>query len=179
MVYAVAPNAKKDYHEPLLILNPLRRTPMRTYIFILMSLLLPLSAVADSGMVHTESAYTVEETGNRLINVLEKKGMTIFTRINHSDGAKKVDKVLRPTEVIIFGNPKVGTPLMQCAQTVAIDLPQKALIWEDEKGTTYLSYNDPAYLVSRHHIKGCDNVIKKISGALANFAKAATTNIEK
>lgn len=80
--------------------------------------------------------------------------MTVFTRIDHSAGAKKVDKELRPTELVIFGNPKVGTPLMQCVQTVAIDLPQKMLIWQDEAGTTWLSYNNPSYLAKRHHIRG-------------------------
>ena len=81
---------------------------------------------------------------------------------------------LRPTEVVIFGNPKVGTPLMNCAQSVAIDLPQKALIWQDEAGEVWLAYNDPAYLAGRHKIEGCDEVLKKVSGALANFAAAAT-----
>jgi uncharacterized protein (DUF302 family) len=76
--------------------------------------------------------------------------------------------------VVIFGNPKVGTPLMQCAQSVAIDLPQKALVWEDSDGTVWLGYNDPDYLKQRHSIEGCDQVIEKVKGALAGFAKAAT-----
>jgi len=101
--------------------------------------------------------------------------MRVFIRINHTDGAKKVGKKLRPTEVIIFGNPKVGTPLMQCSQSVAIDLPQKALIWKDEKGQVWLSYNDPKYLAKRHGIKECIEAIKKIENALRNFANAATT----
>ncbi|BCO08021.1 hypothetical protein GF1_03970 [Desulfolithobacter dissulfuricans] len=101
------------------------------------------------------------------------KGMTVFARINHAEGAQKVGKKLRPTELIIFGNPRVGTPLMQCAQSVGIDLPQKALIWEDEKGQVWLFYNDPEYLADRHGIKGCDEVIKKIANALGNFARTA------
>jgi len=76
--------------------------------------------------------------------------------------------------LIIFGNPKVGTPLMQCTQSVAIDLPQKSLIWEDENGQVWLSYNDPGYLARRHNIENCDEVLNKISNALGNFAKAAT-----
>jgi uncharacterized protein (DUF302 family) len=76
--------------------------------------------------------------------------------------------------LIIFGNPKVGTPLMQCSQSVAIDLPQKALIWENEAGQVWLSYNDPEYLAKRHGIKGCVEVIKQIQNALSNFAKKAT-----
>jgi uncharacterized protein (DUF302 family) len=81
---------------------------------------------------------------------------------------------MRPTELIIFGNPKVGTPLMQCAQSAAIDLPQKALIWEDANGEVWLSYNNPAYLVERHKVTGCEPVVEKITTALANFAKVAT-----
>jgi uncharacterized protein (DUF302 family) len=98
----------------------------------------------------------------------------VFNRISHSEGAASVGKTLRPTELILFGNPKVGTPLMQCVQRVAIDLPQKALIWEDEEGAVWLSYNDPAYLAERHSIEGCEEVLKKVSGALATFAKVAT-----
>ena len=100
--------------------------------------------------------------------------MTVMARVNHQQGAEKAGLELRPTEVVIFGNPKVGTPLMQCAQSVAIDLPQKALIWEDANGEVWLGYNDPQYLKGRHDIEGCDEVLDKVSGALGNFAKAAT-----
>jgi uncharacterized protein (DUF302 family) len=81
---------------------------------------------------------------------------------------------LRPTELVIFGNPKVGAPLMQCSQTVAIDLPQKALIWQDESGQVWLTYNDPQYLAKRHEIGGCKAVLDKVRNALKNFAKTAT-----
>jgi uncharacterized protein (DUF302 family) len=100
--------------------------------------------------------------------------MTVFIRINHEQGARKIGQELRPTELIIFGNPQVGTPLMQCAQSVGIDLPQKALIWQDAQGQVWLSYNDPHYLVARHQITGCDEVIKKVAKALGNFANSAT-----
>jgi len=102
--------------------------------------------------------------------------MTVFIRINHAAGAKKIGKTLRPTEIVIFGNPRVGTPLMQCGQSIAIDLPQKALIWEDEKGQVWLSYNNPQYLAKRHGTQGCDGVLKKVANALGNFAAKATTN---
>jgi uncharacterized protein (DUF302 family) len=131
-------------------------------------------ACADNGMISIKSSHDVKITADRLENNLKAKGMTVFIRINHAEGARKVGKKLRPTELIIFGNPKVGTPLMQCGQSVAIDLPQKALIWEDEAGQVWLSYNDPEYLAKRHGIKGCVDVIKKIETALGNFAKAAT-----
>ena len=131
-------------------------------------------ASADSGVISVKSSHDVRSTGDRLENILNQKGMTVFIRINHAENAQKVGKSLRPTELIIFGNPKVGTPLMQCSQSVAIDLPQKALIWEDEGGQVWLSYNDPTYLVNRHSIVGCAEVIEKIEKALSNFAKAAT-----
>ena len=132
------------------------------------------SAIADNGLISMKSSYDVRVTADRLEKTLIMNGMTVFTRINHAEGAQKVGKKLRPTELIIFGNPKVGTPLMQCGQSVAIDLPQKALIWEDESGQVWLSYNDPKYLAKRHGIKGCDEVIKKIENALGNFAQTAT-----
>ncbi len=129
---------------------------------------------ADQGVSSVQSVYDVNTTADRLEAILQEKGMKIFNRINHGKGAQSVGVNLRPTELIIFGNPKVGAPLMQCAQTVALDLPQKALIWEDESGKVWLSYNDPAYLVERHNISGCEEVVQKVTNALANFAKSAT-----
>lgn len=140
-----------------------------TALFLLASL-----AYADNGIISVKSSHEVKATADRLENVLKQKGMTVFIRINHAEGAQKVGIKLRPTELVVFGNPKVGAPLMQCSQSTAIDLPQKALIWEDEKGQVWLSYNDPNYLVERHGITGCAEVIKKIEEALSNFAKAAT-----
>ena len=133
-----------------------------------------ISAHADDGTISIKSAYSVKKTGDRLVNALEAKGMNVFARIDHAAGARKVGKQLRPTELILFGNPKVGTPLMQCQQKVAIDLPQKALIWKDASGQVWLSYNDPNYLAQRHGISQCKEVITKISNALANFGKKAT-----
>ena len=129
---------------------------------------------AEDGIIRIKSSHDVKTTVARLENKLREKGMTVFMRINHAEGAQKVGKKLRPPELIIFGNPKVGTPLVQCGQSVAIDLPQKALIWQDENGQVWLSYNDPDYLVERHGIEGCAEVLKKVKGALGKFAKAAT-----
>lgn len=145
-------------------------------ITILLLTIFSLTAVAhaDSGLINVKSAHNVKETTDRLEKALNAKGMTVFIRINHAEGAQKVGKSLRPTELVIFGNPKVGTPLMQCSQSVAIDLPQKALIWEDEKGTVWYSFNDPGYLAQRHGLAGCDAVLKKVGTALNNFAAAAT-----
>lgn len=141
---------------------------------LIMILLLTTPGYADSGLISVKSSHDVKTTGDRLENSLKQKGMNVFIRINHAQGAQKIGKELRPTELIIFGNPNVGTPLMQCRQSVAIDLPQKALIWQDAQGQVWLSYNDPNYLVERHQITGCEEVIKKIAKALGNFANAAT-----
>lgn len=147
---------------------------MRRLVLILALLGIAISAQADNGLVKVESNHSVEATADRLVNVLKKKGMTVMARVDHTANAEKVDMTLRPTELVIFGNPKVGTPLMKCSQSTAIDLPQKALIWEDDNGTVWLAYNDPAYLKDRHAISGCDKVLSKIEKALGAFAKAAT-----
>ena len=131
-------------------------------------------AAASDGLINVPSAFNVEETADRMESVLHEKGMTIFIRIKHSEGAAKVGLELRKTELIIFGHPKVGSPLMKCRQSVAIDLPQKALIWEDDNAKVWISYNDPRYLEKRHNIVGCDEVISKIEKALAGIAKSAS-----
>ena len=132
------------------------------------------SAIAADGLVTVKSSHDVATTVEKLVAVLESKGMNVFGQVNHSAGAKKAGLELRPTELVLFGNPKVGTPLMQCSQSIAIDLPQKMLAWEDESGRVWLGYNDPMYLKSRHATEGCDEVFKKVTGALANFAAAAS-----
>lgn len=131
-------------------------------------------AHAEKGLIKVKSSSKVPETAARLESLLREKGMTVFTRVDHSGGAKKAGMELNPTILIIFGNPKVGTPFMQCGQSVAIDLPQKALIWEDEEGQVWFGYNDPRYLAERHGIGGCDEVIQKIERALDSFARGAT-----
>lgn len=149
---------------------------MRCSIFAVITFLLLSSwAYADSGLVSVKSAHSVKKTADRLESALKAKGMKVFNRVDHARGAKSVNKTLRPTELIIFGNPKIGTVLMQCSQSVGIDLPQKALVWEDSAAQVWLSYNSPKYVADRHHIKECGAVIKKIKNALSNFAKAATS----
>jgi len=131
------------------------------------------SVVASDGLVKYESHYSVKETADRFESIAKSKGLTLFVRIDHQENASGVGLELRPTEVIIFGNPKVGTPLMQCAQEVAIDLPQKVMVSEDANNKVWLSYNNPNYLMKRHEIKGCDEVINKISDVLSKLSKAA------
>ncbi len=147
---------------------------MKKFVLVALCIFALGSWAHDWGMVKVESNHDVVTTADNLENVLKEKGMNVFARVNHADGAKKVDMELRPTELVIFGNPKVGTPLMNCSQSVAIDLPQKALIYEDEAGQTWLMYNNPNYLNQRHKLDDCAAVLEKVSGALANFAKAAT-----
>lgn len=147
---------------------------IRTIASLFILLALVSASFADSGLVSVKSSHSVKDTTDRLVKTLETKGMTVFNRINHAEGAKKAGSTLPPTELVIFGNPKVGTPLMVCSRSVAIDLPQKALIWEDAQGEVWLYYNNPTYLAERHDITGCQEVLKKVAGALKNFAAAAT-----
>ncbi|MFD1008380.1 DUF302 domain-containing protein [Oceanisphaera ostreae] len=140
-----------------------------------LTLLVATSSQAGEGMINTESAFSVKETADRLESTLKEKGMTVFNRINHAQGAEKVNIKLRGTELIIFGNPKVGSPLMLCQQSVAIDLPQKMLVWQAEDSKVWLSYNDPSYLVQRHDIKGCEQEIATVAKALAGISKSVAT----
>ena len=145
---------------------------------ILCVLFFNINVMADSyrgnGLIHVKSNYDVEITANRLESILIERGFNIFARIDHAANAQSVGMELPPTELIIFGNPNVGTVLMKCMRTVGIDLPQKALIYEHSSGDVLLAYNDPMYLSSRHKLNECRTVLKNVSNALANFAKAAT-----
>ena len=145
-----------------------------TWLILIFIFMFASMASAENGLINVKSSRTVKETADRLESVLKEKGMTVFARIKHSDGAKKAGVDLRPTELVIFGNPKVGAPLMKCNQTVGIDLPQKALIWKDDTDQVWLTYNDPQYLSKRHGLSACAGVIAKVEKALGNFAKAAT-----
>jgi len=106
--------------------------------------------MTDSGLTTVPSRHDVKVTVDRLEAAAKAKGLTIFARVDHAAGARTVGLTLRPTELLIFGNAKGGTPLMQLQQTIGIDLPLKALAWEDAAGKTWLSYNEPAWLASRH-----------------------------
>jgi uncharacterized protein (DUF302 family) len=104
----------------------------------------------QNGIVDVPSNQSVDETVARLKNILQSKGITLFALIDHSGEAKKVGMQMPPTKLLIFGNPKGGTPLMQAAPSIAIDLPLKILVWEDSQGKVWLSYNSPEYLKQRH-----------------------------
>lgn len=124
------------------------------------------------GVIAIKSPYQVGDTVDRLETLVTKKGMTVFARIDHAAGAAKVGKTLRPTQLLIFGNPRGGTPFMVCAQTVGIDLPLKMLAWQDEDGQVWLAYNDPMFLAKRHGAEDCP-VVLNIGNALADFARLA------
>ena len=111
---------------------------------------------------------------SRFESEIKAHGMNVFARINHAGLAGEAGLALRPTEVIIFGNPRGGTPLMQANQTIGIDLPLKALVWQDSSGNTWLSYNEPAWLVKRHEISGVERVVTAMSQALSTMAANAT-----
>jgi len=126
---------------------------------------------AKPGLIIKESPHSVKETLDRMEAALKSKGMTIFTRFHHAKGAKKVGLDLPPTQVLVFGNPKLGTKLMQASRSIAIDLPLKALAWK-EKGKVYLAYTDPKFLAERHGIKA-PKLIGNMTKALDNFSNAA------
>jgi uncharacterized protein (DUF302 family) len=133
-------------------------------------------AMAAQGLTTIPSSYGPKATMNRLEAEVKAKGMTVFARIDHAAGATAVALSLRPTELLIFGTAKAGTPLMQSVQTIAIDLPLKALVWQDASGDTWLSYNDPAWLAQRHGLSGqAGAAVSMMSAALDAIAKAATT----
>jgi len=115
----------------------------------------------DNGMVHLSSPYSVSETLKKLDAVLQSRGLTVFARIDHSGEAEKVGMKMHPTQLIIFGSPKGGTPLMVASPTLAIDLPLKALVWEDAGGKVWLSYNTAEYLKQRHNVP--DDLVKNIA----------------
>ena len=129
-----------------------------------------MSTNAQNGLIHLASQHTVEETMQRLEALLSERGVTIFARVDHSGAAAKVGLTMRPTKLLIFGSPKGGTPLMQAAPTLAIDLPLKALFWQDAEGKVWLTYNDPSYLRQRHDFPA--ELIPNISGVSALFGKA-------
>jgi len=129
------------------------------------------SALAADGLVALKSPHGAKATMDRLEAQVKKRGLTVFLRLDHSAGASKIGKSLRPTELLVFGNPQGGTPFMECAQTVGIDLPLKALVWEDSASQVWLGYNDPAFLAKRHEAPQCP-VAGNLQKALAGIAEA-------
>ena len=146
---------------------------------ILLASILVIAALAtiatadENGLIHVKSAHSVAVTADRLEDQLHRKGMKVFLQLDHAAGAAGVNVSLRPTILFVFGNPKVGAPLMKQQQQVGIDLPQKMLIWEDESGQVWLTYNDPGYLADRHALNPDLPPLAKVEKALAGFARTA------
>src|SRR5512142_1476941 len=132
-------------------------------------------AMAADGLITIKSGFGPEDTMKRLEAEVKAKGLTVFAHIDHAAGAAAAGLPLRPTDLLIFGNAKGGTPLMQQAQTIGIDLPLKALVWQDAQGATWLSYNDPAYLAGRHGVgEPAKAAIAGMTAALHAIATTAT-----
>jgi uncharacterized protein (DUF302 family) len=129
-----------------------------------------MASSPDNGLIHFSSAYSVAETLQRFESLLHANGLTVFARVDHSGEAEKIALQMRPTQLLIFGSPKAGTPVMVASPTLAIDLPLKALVWEDAGGQVWLSGNSPEYLKQRHNIP--DALVRNISAAGALFQKA-------
>ncbi len=133
------------------------------------------TSMTPDGMTSCLSSHEAGETMERLAAAVTNRGMTILARIDHAAAAAEVGMVLRPTEVLIFGNPLAGTPLMQAAQTIGIDLPLKALVWQDDAGKIWLTYNNPIWLARRHGgDRGADQILGAMTDTLAAIAKEAT-----
>jgi uncharacterized protein (DUF302 family) len=130
----------------------------------------------SDGLVTIASPFSADETARKLDALLQKLGVEVFARIDHAAGAVSVGMKLPPTRVILFGNPAAGTPLMQVNQKIGIDLPLKILIWADEAGKVFLTYNDPQYLVDRHHITDRAKNVAAMTGLLQKISTAVTSN---
>jgi uncharacterized protein (DUF302 family) len=136
-----------------------------------LSAVLSVANAAD-GVVAVKSPHGAKATMDKMEELVKQRGLIVFARIDHAAGAAKIGKPLRPTELLIFGNPQGGTPFMECAQSVGIDLPLKALVWEDATGQVWLGYNDPAFLAQRHGVPQCP-VVENLRKALAGLAEGA------
>ena len=131
--------------------------------------------MSEDGLVSVASEYSVKDTLDRLEAELKAKAITVFARIDHAAGAASVAMPLRPTELLILGNPKAGTPLMQAKQTIGIDLPLKVLAWQDAGGKAWLTYNDPRWLAQRHRLgPETDANVNALATLLANLAHTAS-----
>ncbi len=147
---------------------------MKTLFIVLTTLFLTCTiSMAADGLVTKTSAHNVKQTMDNLEKIVKSKGFNVAARINHAAAAATVKAALRPTEVLIFGKPKLGTKLMQSSQTIGIDLPIKVIVWQEADGTVKLGYNDPDWLASRHSITDKKPIFEKMKGALKKITDAA------
>ena len=149
---------------------------MKTFHAAIIALLLSMPAAqAADGLVKKLSARSVQSTMDSLENLVRNKGLTVFARIDHAAGAAKVGEEMLPTELLLFGNPAIGTELMTSQRTVGIDLPIKVLIWEEPDGRVWIAYNDPAYLAERHGLADREAVLAKMGTAVKGLVTAAAS----
>ena len=142
------------------------------YLLVLLSTISPVWA--NDGLVNLRSPFDVVRTMDRLEAEVVKAGLKVFARIDHAQGAASVGQSLRPTQLLIFGSPKIGTGVISSNQRAGFDLPLKALVWEDAEGAVWLSYLPPAVLFERYRINDRDQILQKMAGALSGFAKLST-----
>lgn len=147
---------------------------MNRFLTTVVVVLLSIASIASAadGLIIIKSPHGAKATMDKLEMIVKEKGLNVFARIDHAAGAAKVGKTLRPTELLIFGNPQGGTPFMECAQSVGIDLPLKALVWEDSSSQVWLGFNDPVYLAKRHGVTQCP-IAEKLGKALKRITAAA------
>jgi uncharacterized protein (DUF302 family) len=139
-----------------------------------LTLLMAGPAGAQGGLVSVRSSHDVAATAERLESALQAKGMTLFARIDHAANAEHIGQTLKPTLLVIFGDPTLSTPLIQRSRSIGIDLPMKALIWEDRAGQVWFTYNAPDYLARRHGITEMGDLIQKMQQIMSDLAMAAT-----
>ena len=142
-------------------------------LFLAISLFMFSSLSFADGLVTKTSTHSVKETIDKLESIVTSKGFKVVARVNHAMAAEKNDLELNPTEVLIFGNPQVGSKLMQSNQSIGLDLPIKVVAWEDSEGVVHITYNDPGWMVARHGISDKAEIVEKMTGALAKFTDAA------
>jgi len=130
-----------------------------------------MAPAAADGIISKPSNHSVDQTVDKLKSILEARGVTLFALVDHSGEAAKAGLNMRPTKLLVFGNPRAGTPVMLAAPSIAIDLPLKILVWEDDRGRVWLSYNDPAYLQRRHGVP--QQLLQNIAAAETLAALAA------
>jgi len=140
---------------------------------VILFVLIAFPVMADSGIETVPSGNGFSDTVDRFKAILSSKGIKLAFELDHQANGARVDESLGKTHLLLFGNPKLGTPLMRSARSIGIDLPMKVLIWEDADGKTYLTYNDPQYLAKRHSIKDNQAVFTKMSKALKMLTAAA------
>lgn len=147
---------------------------MRTILLVgLSTILLATPAFASDPLISQASAHSAKATLDKLETLAQARGLKIFARIDHAAGAQSIGETLRPTELLILGNPKGGTPVLQCAQTYGIDLPLHVLAWEDTAGKSWLSYKDLTKLGQTHPDAACRAALKRLSGALDGLVREA------